>query len=168
MKKINRFLFFPGFALVMLFLVPAWGQEADFQVKVGGEVEKSYVVTRAEFDKLPRKTVRAKDHDGKEYSFDGVALYDLLRGSGVKFGEALRGKEVAKCLVVEATDGYRAVFALPELDPAFTDDVVLLADRRDGKALSGKEAPLRVVVPGDKRQARWVRQVIGLTIKTVN
>ena len=47
-------------------------------------------------------------------------------------------------LVVEAADGYRAVFALPELDPAFSDRVILLADRRDGKPLDGKEGPLRV------------------------
>jgi len=54
------------------------------------------------------------------------------------------------------------VFALPELDPAFSDRIILLADRRDGKLLAGKEGPLRVIVPGEKRHARWIRQVIAL------
>lgn len=42
-------------------------------------------------------------------------------------------------LVVDAADGYRAVFALPELDRAFTDRIILLADRREGKPLAEKE-----------------------------
>jgi len=35
----------------------------------------------------------------------------------------------------------------------------------DGKALDAKEGPLRLVVPDEKMQARWVRQVIGLVVK---
>lgn len=31
--------------------------------------------------------------------------------------------------------------------------------------LSDAEGPLRIIVPGEKRQARWVRQVTVLTIK---
>ncbi len=62
-------------------------------------------------------------------------------------------------------DGYRAVFALPELDPAYTDKIILLADKRDGKPMDAKEGPLRIVVPDEKRHARWVRQVTGLVIK---
>jgi hypothetical protein len=46
-----------------------------------------------------------------------------------------------------------------------TERVVLLADRRDGKTLSATEGPLRVVVPDEKRQGRWVRQVITLTVR---
>lgn len=77
----------------------------------------------------------------------------------------MRGKSLALYLVVDAADGYRAVFALPELDSAFTDQVIILADRRDGKALSEAEGQWRVVVPSEKRQARWVRQVVSPTIR---
>ena len=35
--------------------------------------------------------------------------------------------------MIEAADGYRVLFTLPELDSLFADKVVLLADRRDGK-----------------------------------
>ncbi len=77
----------------------------------------------------------------------------------------MRGKNLALYLVVEAADNYRAVFALPELDPAFTERIVLLADRRDDKPLSAAEGALRVVVPDEKRQARWVRQVTSLVIR---
>jgi hypothetical protein len=40
----------------------------------------------------------------------------------------------------------------------------LLADQRDGKPLGANEGPLRAIVPGEKRHARWVRQVIALKI----
>ena len=71
---------------------------------------------------------------------------------------------MALYVVVEAADGYRAVFALAELDPAFTDRVILLADRRDGKPLSTREGPFQIIVPGEKKHARWVRQVIRLKV----
>jgi len=46
----------------------------------------------------------------------------------------LSGKRLASCLLV-AADGYRAVIALPEIDPAFTNKPILLAFLRDGKPL---------------------------------
>lgn len=81
-------------------------------------------------------------------------LTEILKPAGVKFGEALRGWDLALFLVVEAADHYRAVFGLPELGHAFTDRVVLLADRRDGKPLATNEGPLHLIVPDEKRQAR--------------
>lgn len=137
----------------------------DPVVSITGEVERPIKLTRADFAKLPHKTVRAKDHSGMVSEFEGVMLVDVLGLAGVQFGEHLRGTSLAKYLVVEASDGYKAVFALPELDPAFTDRVVLLADKRDGKLLTGSEGPYRVVIPDEKRQGRWVRQVIALTIR---
>ena len=79
----------------------------------------------------------------------------------------MKGKRLANCLLVEAADGYRAVIALPELDPAFTDRQILLAFLRDGKPLGEKEGPYRIVIPDEKRMARWVRQVTTLKIVDV-
>jgi hypothetical protein len=56
----------------------------------------------------------------------------------------MKGKRLTDCLLVEAADGYRAVIALPELDPAFTDKQTLLGFLRDGKPLGGKEGPYRI------------------------
>ena len=138
---------------------------ASQTIGVGGEVSRPFKLSAADLAKLPRLTVNAKDHDGKPVTFEGVALVEVLRLAGVEFGEKLRGKQLALFLVVDAADGYRAVFALPELDPAFTDQTIILADRRDGKPLSDSEGPWRIVVPVEKRQGRWVRQVVSLTIR---
>jgi hypothetical protein len=131
---------------------------------VDGQVSRPLALTAGGFGRLPRQSVRAKDTDGTEAQFEGVAVAEVLKAAGMRFGNDLRGPALANCLVVEASDGYRVVFALPELDPMFTDDVVLLADRRRGKPLSAKEGVLRVIVPGDKHHARWVRQVVALKI----
>jgi hypothetical protein len=79
----------------------------------------------------------------------------------------MKGKRMASCLLVEAADGYRVVIALPEIDPAFADKQVVLAFLRDGKPLDAKEGPYRIVIPDEKRMARWVRQVTTLRIVEV-
>jgi hypothetical protein len=74
---------------------------------------------------------------------------------------------LAFCFLVEAADSHRVVIALPEIDPAFTDKQVVLAFSKDGKPLDDKEGPYRLVIPDEKRMARWVRQVTALKIVEV-
>jgi len=90
-----------------------------------------------------------------------------LERGGVGFGETLRGKRLASCLLVEAADGYRVVIALPEIDAAFTDKQIVLAFLKDGKPLDDKDGPYRIVMPDEKRMARWVKQVTALKIVNV-
>ena len=71
-------------------------------------------------------------------------------------------------VVARAPDGYHVLYALTEFDPAFTDRVIILADHRDGKPLDAHEGPLRIVVPGDKRGARWIRGVTSLEVISVH
>ena len=140
-------------------------QPAPTVLKIDGEVTRPLTMSASDISKLPRRKATAKDHDSKSVVFEGVALVDLLKAAGVEFGEKLRGKNLALFLVAEATDGYRAVFALPELDPAFVDQEIILADTRDGQALSAAEGPWKIIVPNEKRHGRWVRQVMRLTVK---
>jgi hypothetical protein len=42
---------------------------------------------------------------------------------------------------------------------------VLLANKRDGKPLDDYAGALCIIVPHEKRNGRWVRQVKSLTIK---
>jgi hypothetical protein len=134
-------------------------QEISVQINSGTPVK----VTAADINAMPHQTVSVESH-GKTVSFEGVPLRLVLEKAGATLGETLRGKRLASYLLAEAADGYRVVFALPELDPAFTDRVILLADRVDGRPLDNKEGPFRVVVPGEKRMARSARQVIALKV----
>ncbi|HQR07805.1 MAG TPA: hypothetical protein PLN21_13340 [Gemmatales bacterium] len=51
------------------------------------------------------------------------------------------------------------------MGPSFSDKLILLADKCDGKVLDTDEGPYRMVLPSDKRHARWLRQMKGLTVK---
>jgi DMSO/TMAO reductase YedYZ molybdopterin-dependent catalytic subunit len=110
--------------------------------RIGGDIERPQQWTLDDLAALPRREVRARDRDGTEATFTGVALVDLLRLAGVPLGAELRGRNMTIYLLVEAADDYRVVFALPELDPAFTERVVLLADHRNGQPLAAAEGPL--------------------------
>jgi hypothetical protein len=129
--------------------------------------EGKQVLGRADLEALPHVKVTASEHASAPVSFEGVTLKSVLEKAGVTFGESMKGKRLANCLLVEAADGYRAVIALPELDPAFTDKQVVLAFLRDGKPLSEKEGPYRVIIPEEKRMARWVKRVTTLKIVAV-
>ncbi|MBX7219822.1 MAG: molybdopterin-dependent oxidoreductase [Blastocatellia bacterium] len=130
---------------------------------IEGNGIKPVTLTAASLAGFKRQTVKVSDH-GTPAEFEGVLLYDILKQAGAPLGESFRGKNAAVFVAIEAMDGYRTVFALPELDPMFTDRTIIMADKRDGKSLSEKEGPLRIVVPDEKRAARWVRQVTKIRI----
>jgi DMSO/TMAO reductase YedYZ molybdopterin-dependent catalytic subunit len=127
---------------------------------------KAVTLTAADLAKLPRKEVAAKDHKGEEAKYAGVLLADLLKQANVPLGERLRGKSLSSYLLVEAADKYRAVFSLPEIDPDWTDNVVLLSNSRNGAALDATHGPFQLVIPAEKRHSRWVKQVVRLTVRS--
>lgn len=113
---------------------------------------------------LPRHEVVTQDR-GLRTTFEGVALRDVLTQAGVRLGDALRGAALAQVIIASAPDGYRVAYAIAELDAAFTDQIVLVADRRNGKPLLPDTGPLQVVVPNDRRPARWIRQVNRIEVR---
>jgi DMSO/TMAO reductase YedYZ molybdopterin-dependent catalytic subunit len=82
-------------------------------------------------------------------------------------GSELRGKALTNYLLVEAKDGYQVVFSVAEVDPAFTDSEMLLADKADGKPLVGSQGPFRLVVAKDKPGARSVRMLTKIEVVQV-
>ena len=151
-------------ALIGLLLSATLAQCQQITIQTGNG--KQTVLTRSDVESLPH--IKVTTH-GSETSvtFEGVALKAVLEKAGVEFGHSLRGKGLASCLLVEAADGYRAVIALPELDPDFTDKEVVIVYLQDGKPLDDKAGPYRIVIPEEKRMARWVRQVTKLKIVDV-
>lgn len=134
-------------------------------VTISGEVTKPLTLQSADLKALPHIEMTVADRDGKEHRYAGVPLITLLSQAGTSTGAALKGKNLTKYVVVKATDGYEVVFALAELDPAFATRTILLADSVDGAPLADGVGPYRVVVPGEKKPARWIRQVMALEVK---
>jgi hypothetical protein len=156
--------------LILVVVMAAAGQQqavqqANLVVKtVSGQ---TLALGAQDFAKLPPVKVSAKDHEGKNHEYAGVKLRDILTQAGVATGNDLRGKEMADYVVAEASDGYRVVFSLAELDQDFGNTQVIVAESVDGQPLAVKEGPLRLVVPGDKRQARWVRMLTSISVMRV-
>jgi hypothetical protein len=136
-------------------------------LSVQGLGGKNVVLSPADLSKLPQKTITATDH-GTPATFEGVLLTDIFAKVDLPTGEKFHSTAASYFVVVEAKDGYRAVFAWVELDSSFMDKVVYVVTKRDGKALSQKDGPFQLVVPGEKRGARWVRQVTAIKIRQVN
>jgi hypothetical protein len=97
-------------------------------------------VTAETFRGIDRTAVDVTEEDGTKAHFEGVALGDVLTAHGVQLGRALRGPALAHYVVVKAADGYRAVYA--------------------------RAGPFRIVVPGEKHEARWVRQVTEIDVES--
>jgi hypothetical protein len=152
-----------SFPAVLFALLLQAGPALCQQLTVQIEGRKPTVLTHADIEALPHVKV-STSASGAAATFEGVALEAVLEKAGVEFGASLKGKRLASYLLVGAADDYRVVIALPELDPAFTDKQVVLAFLKDGKGLDEKEGPYRIVIPDEKRMARWVRQVTTLKI----
>jgi DMSO/TMAO reductase YedYZ molybdopterin-dependent catalytic subunit len=133
---------------------------------VKGAVKQELRLTAADLKTLARTKVTAKDHDGAAHEYEGVALQALLGKAGTPQTSEMRGKNMTLVVIAEASDGYRALFSLAELDADFAGAQVLVADTADGKPLGAQQGPLRLVVPGDKRQARWVRMLKSIEVQS--
>ena len=140
------------------------GASGAVLLTVKGVVQQELQLTAANFRELPRLHVTAKDHDSAMHEYEGVALPVLLAKAGVPASGDLRGKNMTLAVVAEAGDGYRAAFSLAEMDGDFAGETVAVVDTVDGKALGAGQGPLRLVVPGDKRQGRWVRMLKAITV----
>lgn len=149
----------------MFFSTSLFGQTArqSFFV-IEGEVLQKLKLYVGDLTAFHSTEEKAKDKDGREHVFKGVKLFDLLDSAGVTLGKELHGKNLAKYVLVSAVDEYRVIFALPEIDPDFSSQTILLAYQVDGKPLPEGDGPFRLIVPGDKKHARWIRQISTIKI----
>jgi hypothetical protein len=124
----------------------------------------SATLSASDIAKLPQQTIKTTDH-GTPVTFEGVLLADVLAKVRTPTGEAFNKTAASYYLIAEAHDGYRAVFSWAEIDATFTDRKVYVVTKRDGKVLSAKDGPYELIVPGEKRYSRWVRQLNLLRVE---
>ena len=132
-------------------------------IQVTGAVKQALTLTADDLAKMPRASVRTLS-SGIETAYEGVWLNEILKMAGVPQGSDLRGKALAACVLAEAQDGYQVAFSIAELDPAFVDNQVLVADTANGETLFGAEGRFRLVVPKDKPGARSVRMLTKIEV----
>ena len=137
---------------------------AGAELTVRGDIPTPLILKADDLARMPRETVSVSDQDGTKVNYEGVALREILKRAGVPLGKDLRGKALASYVLATAHDGYQVVFSLGEMDDAFGNESILVADKRDGKALFGYQGPFRLVCPNDKAGARSVRMLETLEL----
>jgi DMSO/TMAO reductase YedYZ molybdopterin-dependent catalytic subunit len=136
-------------------------------LEVGGKVDTPLELTRADLAEMPRACIEVPTREDRNVMevWEGVPMIEILRKAGAPVDERIHG-HLAGYVLVTAEDGYKAVYALAEIDPAYAlDRQVVVADTLDGKPLSGKFGDLRLVNKGEGRFSRWVRQVEALEVR---
>jgi len=134
-------------------------------VKVSGEVTTPLQLNLADMEQFKQTEVVRKDKDGKDHTYSGVILSDILKKAGVTLGKDLKGGNLTKFVSVEASDGYQVIFALAELDKDFTDRTIILATQIDGKPLAQGDGPFRIIVKDEKKPARCIKMVTGIRVQ---
>jgi DMSO/TMAO reductase YedYZ molybdopterin-dependent catalytic subunit len=136
---------------------------AEATLVVAGDVTQPLTIKPADLKTMPRTTVTVSE-EGRQISYEGVLVGELLKRAGAPVGRDLSGKAVASYVRASAKDGYQVVFSLAELDPGFTPNDIIVADTVDGKPLFDYQGPFRIVAPHDKRGARSIRMLQRLEV----
>jgi hypothetical protein len=94
-----------------------------------------------------------------------VLLRDLLKSAGAPLGDKLKGQNTPAYVYLTAKDGYHALLALAEVEPLFQQNEILVADAVGGAPLSDEQGPFRLIVPEDKKPARWIRMLDKIEVR---
>jgi hypothetical protein len=117
-------------------------------------------LSETQWKTLERTEIQVESGDGKPIRYSGVKLRDVLAAAGaLPATEQSSHRMAARTLTLHASDGYIATFAWAELDPAGEGREILLADQADELPLEAEEGPIRVIVPGDAKRSRWLKQL---------
>ncbi|MGH8013044.1 MAG: molybdopterin-dependent oxidoreductase [Candidatus Binataceae bacterium] len=146
-------------------IAPTINQPEIPTLRVIGAVPHPLTLQLYDLEKLPALTVTARDAQGGKVRFRGVTLWSILNRAGVPRRERRRGAMMLDYVIVDALDGYRVVFSLAELDPKLSKLEMLLAYQRNGHPIPPPEGPFRIVIPSEKYNARWVREVTALDVR---
>lgn len=117
-------------------------------------------LSAAELGALRRVSGEAMAH-GNRFTFEGYDLRDVLRLAGIDTLSRATRRRVVELI---GADEYSAIIALADLDPTIGGRRAVLVDREDGRPLPPERAPRRVIIEGDHRPTRWVRQVVRIRV----
>jgi hypothetical protein len=129
------------------------------------DMPESLALSQADFRALPHETltIHRPQQKGADETYSGVPLTTLLAKLNAPLAEKLRGKALASYIVATGSDEYSVVFSIAELDTGFRDGTILVADTRNNQPL-GKNGPYQLIITADKRPARWVHNLVEISL----
>ena len=158
--------------IVLVLTVAARGADT---IHVGGAVSQPADWTvdqlRTQFA-ADLKAVTYTSKDGTSHTSNCVPLMDILKSAGVPMPAKSGAEPDARhknpflhfAVAVQGRDGYMVLFSLAELMPEFGNKDAWVALDEDGSALSGRDEPVKLIVPSDVKAGRWVRGVSAISV----
>jgi molybdate transport system substrate-binding protein len=135
---------------------------AGLLVQVTGATARSVSPERiAELPHLTQRVGFMTGHGEQQNEWSGPLLWDVLVDSGA-VDPAKPADQVHRAVRITGADGYTAVIALAEIAPQFAGRPIQIADGMNGALL--RQHALRLIVPGDRRGGRSVRDVVRIDI----
>jgi hypothetical protein len=127
-----------------------------------GKVKQPQHWTLDDLKKLPAEHVDVSyqtDRGPVNATFTGVSLWSLIARAGID--DAAKGAELRHSIRITGKDGYIVVTSTGEIAPDFGGKAALVVYERDGNPLDD----FRIVMPGDKRRGRNVRDIVTIAIE---
>ena len=137
-------------------------------VKVGeGAAATSATYKLADLQAMPQRTVIVHNgHSNVDETYTGVGLDTLLAKAGITLENGGQKRVLHSYVKAEGTDKYFVLYAAAEFEPTFHTTESIVALTLNGKLLTD-DGQFKLIVQGDKKPARWVTNLNGLTVVTL-
>ena len=121
-----------------------------------------------DLERMPQRTVSVHNaHLNADEVYTGVALGDLLSANGAAATDAAGiGRMLRSYVRATGSDGYFVLYSGVEVESGLHAGDVIVATRVGGRPL-GEDGRMKLVSSEDKRPARWVRNLMGISVSTV-
>jgi hypothetical protein len=155
------------FAILLISVHSVFAQGSQTGIAIRGDVLKpgfwSVDDLKRQFAKEIQAVKLTIGEDKQQKAATGIPLYSLISAAELKTEKTPKHYDLSFIVIVEANDAYRVFFSLAELMPRNGQPQVWLVWEVDGKPLSGKEAPLRLVST-DRGADRSIYGVASMTL----
>ncbi len=143
---------------------PADTSPATFQVAGAVTAPRTWSVAQIKGQMAGQVRPLAYTVKGRHHTAHVVSLWALLQAAGPRVNPQIKHHLLQFVVAVRGGDGYTSDFTLGELSPDFGGRAVWIALDEDGKPLTGDGGPVQLLVPGDKKPARWVHAVRAILL----
>jgi DMSO/TMAO reductase YedYZ molybdopterin-dependent catalytic subunit len=130
----------------VLFLI---AQSPETKLTIRGDVSKpgawSVDDLKRQFAKEIQTVQFSSGEDKKQKTATGIPLLSLIKASEIKTEKSTRHHDLSFIVILEARDSLRAIFSLAEIIQQSAQPQLWLVWEMNGKPLTDKEAPLRLV-----------------------
>lgn len=148
----------------------AAGQPTQFTLTGGVDRPGTYSLDTLQAQPAITQTVSfLGGGSNRTHTYTGASMWGIVNGAGIVAGSA-RGDILNKYVLATGSDGYKALFSMGELDPAYGGNpasFIALSETIDGvdTPLAG-DGFARIVAPGDGRGSRYVSNLVSIEVFT--